>query len=161
ILAPLADTPIQRQHKESLALEDDVADMSYRGWQQEPEDHTMIASHPEIFPSFYSVPTPHLEHDFVKELRDFLLSGMKAFRRLLLGLHQDSGDVVTVFERWRTWRTENCGHVRNGGRTAYYSSVVFRADFLRFVALDYIPSLSQAPLAITALAEYEAALLGR
>ena len=35
ILAPLADTPITRQHKDALVLNDDAADMSYRGWQQE------------------------------------------------------------------------------------------------------------------------------
>ena len=55
ILAPLADTPIQKQYRDSLVLNDDVADMSYRGWHQEPQDHAMIAGHPEIFPSFYSV----------------------------------------------------------------------------------------------------------
>lgn len=33
ILAPLAETPIQQLHKDSLLLNDDVADMSYRGWQ--------------------------------------------------------------------------------------------------------------------------------
>ncbi|PYX91495.1 MAG: hypothetical protein DMG67_09935, partial [Acidobacteria bacterium] len=98
ILAPLADTPIQKQHKDSLVLDDDVADMSYRGWRQETQDHAMITQHPEIFSSFYSVPLPYLEREFIKELRDFLLCGMRVFRRLLLGLHQDSGDVVEVFQ---------------------------------------------------------------
>jgi radical SAM superfamily enzyme YgiQ (UPF0313 family) len=161
ILAPLADTPIQKQHKDSLVLNDDVADMSYRGWPQEFEDHAMIAAHPEIFSSFYSVPMPHLEREFLKELRDFLLSGQRAFRRLLLGLHQDSGSVVEVFQQWREWRTKNGVQFSNGDRTAYYAQSSFPADFLRFVRLHYIPTVSHAPLAITALAEYEAALLGR
>jgi radical SAM superfamily enzyme YgiQ (UPF0313 family) len=159
ILAPLADTPIQRQHKDALVLNDDVADMSYRGWQQDPEDHAMIAAHPEIFSSFYSVPMPHLEREFLKELRDFLLSGMRVFRRLLLGLHQDSGNVVDVFEQWQEWRTKNGIQFSNGDRTVYYAQSAFAADFFRFVRLQYIPS-SKAPLAITALVEYEAALLG-
>jgi hypothetical protein len=160
ILAPLADTPIQKQHKDWLVLDDDLADLSYRGWQQEPEDQAMIAAHPDIFSSFYSVPTPHLEREFVKELRDFLLTGMRTFRRLLLGLEQDSGDVVTVFQRWRQWRAANGVRFSNGDRTAYYAHGSFAADFLGFVELDYIPNASQAPLAITALMEYEAALLG-
>ena len=105
ILAPLAGTPISTQHKDALVLNDDVADMSYRGWRQDPEDHAMIAAHPEIFSSFYSAPLPHLDREFLKELRDFLLSGMRAFRRLLLGLHQDSGNVVDVFQQWQEWRT--------------------------------------------------------
>jgi radical SAM superfamily enzyme YgiQ (UPF0313 family) len=158
ILAPLAGTPISTQHKDSLVLNDDVADMSYRGWRQEIQDHAMIAGHPEIFSSFYSAPLPHLDREFLKELRDFLLSGMRAFRRLLLGLHQDSGNVVDVFQQWQEWRTRNGIHFSNGDRTAYYAQSAFPADFFRFVRLHYVPA-SSAPLAITALADYEAALL--
>ena len=161
ILAPLADTPIQKQHKGSLLLNDGVADMSYRGWRQEPQDHAMIAWHPEIFSSFYSVPLPHLDREFLKELRDFLLCGMRAFRRLLLGLHQDSGDVVEVFQQWRHGRKENGIEFANGDRTAYYAQGGFPAAFLRFVREQYLPAASRAPLAITALVEYEAALLAR
>src|SRR5260370_8730413 len=76
ILAPLADTPIQKQHKDSLVLDDDIADMSYRGWRQEPQDHAIIADCPEIFSSFYSVPPPYLEHEFFKALRVFLLAAL-------------------------------------------------------------------------------------
>ncbi|HET8891043.1 MAG TPA: radical SAM protein [Candidatus Angelobacter sp.] len=159
ILAPLAGTPISTQHKDALVLNDDVADMSYRGWRQEIEDHAMIAGHPEIFSSFYSTPLPHLDREFLKELRDFLLSGMRAFRRLLLGMHQDSGNVVDVFLQWQDWRRDNGIHFSNGDRTAYYAQSQFPADFLRFVRLHYIPA-SGAPLAITALADYEQALLG-
>jgi radical SAM superfamily enzyme YgiQ (UPF0313 family) len=161
ILAPLADTPIQKQHKDSLVLNDDVADMSYRGWRQDPQDHAMIADHPEIFSSFYSVPLPYLDRELLKELRDFLLNGMRAFRRLLLGLHQDSGNIVDVFEQWQEWRIRNGVHFSNGDRTAYYAQDCFPADFLQFVRLHYISTASKAPLAITALMEYEAALIGR
>jgi radical SAM superfamily enzyme YgiQ (UPF0313 family) len=160
ILAPLADTPIQKQHRSALVLDDDVADMSYRGWQQEPPDHAMIAAHPEIFSSFYSVPLPHLEREFVKELRDFLLSGARAFRRLLLGLHQDSGNVVDMFEQWQEWRKKNAAGLSSGERTAYYASGLFPADFFRFVRQHYIPVMSKAPLAVTALLEYETAVHG-
>jgi hypothetical protein len=158
ILAPLAGTPISTQHKDALVLNDDVADMSYRGWRQELEDHAMIAAHPEIFSSFYSAPLPHLDREFLKELRDFLLSGMRVFRRLLLGLHQDSGNVVDVFQQWQEWRTRNEIHFSNGDRTVYYAQSQFPADFIRFVRLHYIPA-SKAPLAITALTEYETAVL--
>jgi radical SAM superfamily enzyme YgiQ (UPF0313 family) len=157
ILAPLAATPITTQHKDSLVLNDDVADMSFRGWRQQPEDHAIIAAHPEIFSSFYSTPLPHLDREFLKELRDFLLSGMRAFRKLLLGLHQDSGDIVDVFQQWLHWRTVNGIHFSNGDRTIYYAQSQFPADFLEFVRGQYVPA-SKAPLAITALVEYEAAV---
>src|SRR6478752_550555 len=158
ILAPLAGTPISTQHKDALVLNDDVADMSYRGWRQELEDHAMIAAHPEIFSSFYAAPLPHLDREFLKELRDFLLNGMRAFRKLLLGLHQDSGNVVDVFQQWQEWRAGNGIQFSNGDRTVYYAQSQFPADFICFVRQDYIPA-SKAPLAITALADYEAALL--
>jgi radical SAM superfamily enzyme YgiQ (UPF0313 family) len=158
ILAPLADTPITRQHKDSLVLNDDVADMSFRGWRQEPEDHAIIAAYPEIFSSFYSAPLPHLDREFLKELRDFLLSGMRAFRKLLLGLHQDSGNIVDVFQQWQEWRTRNGIYFSNGDRTIYYAQSQFPADFFEFVRVQYVPA-SKAPLAITALVEYEAAVL--
>jgi radical SAM superfamily enzyme YgiQ (UPF0313 family) len=157
ILAPLAATPITTQHKDSLVLNDDVADMSFRGWRQQPEDHAIIAAHPEIFSSFYSTPLPHLDREFLKELRDFLLSGMRAFRKLLLGLHQDSGDIVDVFQQWQEWRTGNGIQFSNGDRTIYYAQSQFPAHFFEFVRQQYVPA-SQAPLAITALVEYEAAV---
>ena len=158
ILAPLAGTPIEKLHTDSLMLSDDVADMSYRGWPQAAEDHALIGEHPEIFSSFYTVPMSFLENEFLKELRDFLLNGMSVFRRLLLGLHQDSGNVLDVFEQWRAWRATRGMVFSNGDRTAYYAHRNFPAHFLEFVRLHYIPSAARAPLAITALADYEAAV---
>src|ERR1051326_4940991 len=146
ILAPLADTPITRQHKDALVLNDDASDMSYLGCAQDTEDHALIADHPEIFSSFYSIPLPHLDREFVKELRDFLLNGQRAFRRLLLGLHQDSGDIVDVFEQWQAWRAHNGIQFVGGERTVYYAQERFPADFFRFLRLHYIPSISKAPL---------------
>src|SRR5262249_18030587 len=42
----------------------------------------------------------------------------------------------------------------------YYAHGGFRSDFFCFVRLRYIPAASKAPIAITTLVEYEAALLG-
>lgn len=159
ILSPLADTPIQKQYKDSLLLNDDVTDMSYRGWGQQAEDFQMIAGHPEIFSSFYSVPTPFVEREFFKELRDFLLNGMRAFRWLFLALHQDSGDMMRVFQQWRDWRVQNGLDFGDGGRTVYYANAEFRADFLHFVHSEYVPGTSKAPVAIAALLECEVAAL--
>lgn len=159
ILSPLADTPIQRQYKDSLLLNDDVADMSYRGWGQQAEDYKMIAAHPEIFSSFYSVPTPFVDREFLKELRDFILNGMRTFRWLFLGLHQDSGNIMRVFQQWQEWRAQN--HIRfgEGGRTSYYANDRFRSDFLEFVGSRYVSAESKAPSAIAALLEPELAAL--
>src|SRR5215471_230742 len=160
ILSPLADTPIQKQHKASLVLDDDIADMSYRGWNQEHEDYEMIAAHPEIFSSFYSVPTPFVKREFLKEFRDFVLNGMRTFRWLFVGLHQDSGNIIKVFRHWQQWRAEGELHFHTPGSTVYYANSQFPADFLRFVQQHYIPVHSKAPAAITALLECESAAHG-
>jgi hypothetical protein len=161
ILAPLAGTPIEKLHKDSLTLSDDVADMSYRGWPQAAADHALIAEYPEIFSSFYSVPLSFLESEFLKELRDFLLNGMRRFRRLLLGLHQDSGNILDVFKQWRARRATLGVGFSNGDRTAYYAHRAFAADFLEFVRVHYLANASKAPVAISALVEYEEAMLGQ
>src|SRR5262249_57300846 len=153
ILAPLAGTPIQTLHRKSLVLNDDVADMSYRGWQQAPADHAMIAGHPEIFSSFYSTPLPHMEREFLKELRDFLLNGMRAFRRLLLGLHQDSGNVVDVFQQWQEWRARDGGPFFRGDRPVYYAQSGFPGGVFPFLQQEYIPP-TNAPPAVNSLVEY-------
>jgi radical SAM superfamily enzyme YgiQ (UPF0313 family) len=136
-LAPLAATPIYQQHQHDLRLED-AADMSYRGWDQAPEDVALIAEHRDIFPNFYTVPTPFLDHEFVKELRDFLLNGMKVLRPLMLDLQEASGDMLEVFHDWRRWRARNKPRFADGERAAYYEDALFPRDFLEFVQVEYL-----------------------
>jgi radical SAM superfamily enzyme YgiQ (UPF0313 family) len=133
ILAPLAGTPIERQHRAQLTLGDAAADMSYRGWDQGPEEEKMVAAHPRIFANFYSVPAQFLNHDFLKELRDFLLNGSKAMRTLLAQLHEATGDLLDVFARWRAWRLRVNGALSGGERRAYYAGSAFAPDFMTFI----------------------------
>jgi len=133
VLAPLAGTPIERQHRPDLALSDEASDMSYRGWDQAPEEEQMIAAHPGIFPNFYSIPAEFLEHAFVKELRDFLLNGSKVMRTLLGQLHEITGDLLGVFQEWREWRIRTQGILSGSDRRAYYASDSFGADFMTFI----------------------------
>jgi radical SAM superfamily enzyme YgiQ (UPF0313 family) len=138
ILAPLAGTPVHQQHKEELFLEDADSDMSYRGWDQGPEEKKMITEHPEIFPNFYSIPTTHVDQEYLKELRDFLLNGIKGARRLLLELRLAGGDMLSVFEDWRAWRSKNKGGRRRDDLAAYYAGASFPHDLLEFVEAEYI-----------------------
>jgi hypothetical protein len=155
ILAPLADTPIHKTHKDDLIFDDVISDMSFQGWKQDPEDVGMIAGHPEIFPNFYSVPTPDLDRRLIKELREFVLSGMQVFRWLLVGLHQDSGDLLEVFRQWREWRLNNKGPIPDNNERAYYSQPGFHREFIEFVRSSWMPE-SRAPNLISTLADYEA-----
>src|SRR5258708_10808973 len=49
LLAPLAETPIETEHRDQLIFDDIISDMSFQGWQQDPADREMIATHPRIF----------------------------------------------------------------------------------------------------------------
>ncbi len=158
LLAPLAETPIETEHRGALIFDDIISDMSFQGWQQDPLDREMIAEHPDIFPNFYSVPTPHLDRQFLKELREFLLNGMAGLRWLLVGLHQDSGDLMKVFAAWREWRELNKGPYPNGNATSYYAGCSFSGEFIEFVRSKYLPTSAKAQLAITSLVDYEESL---
>lgn len=138
ILAPLAGTPIHQQHKKELFLDDADSSLSYRGWDQGPEEKKMIAKHPDIFPNFYSVPTPFLNYEFLKEIRDFLLNGIKTARPLLLQLRLAGADMLLVFEEWRAWRRSNKADLAGYDLAAYYAGNSFPYDLLEFVETEYL-----------------------
>jgi len=157
LLAPLAETPIHSQYRDKLVLDDIFSDMAYQGWRQNAAERAMIAHHPAIFPNFYGIPTTWLDRAFIKELRDFILSGIERFRWLLVALHQDSGDLVRVFEEWRAWRRQALQKefVSDTDSSLYYSRIEFRLEFLHFVLSDYVPRIAKATAALSALLECE------
>ena len=159
LLAPLAETPIHSQYRDRLVLDDVFSDMAYQGWRQNPAEREMIASHPAIFPNFYGVPTTWLDRAYIKELRDFILSGIQRFRWLLVALHQDSGDLLRVFEEWKAWCRQVLQRefVSDSESSLYYSRIEFREDFLRFVRSDYVPRIAKATTALSALLKCESA----
>lgn len=157
ILAPLADTPIHKQHLQELIFDDVISDMSFQGWKQDPRDVSMIAAHPEIFANFYSVPTPYLDRQMIKELREFVMIGMTVFRWLFVALHQDSGSLLDVFEQWREWRTRNKGPIPGNDTRLYHGQAGFYRDFLEFVRSYWLPQKTGgSSIAISTLADYEA-----
>ena len=136
ILAPLAETPIHARYRGQLVLDDVQSDVSYHGWKQELPDRALIAQHPDIFPNFYAVPLPGLSRPWLRELREFLLFGAQRFRWLLVALHQSSGDILKVFDRWLEWRPLPEPYP--------YRSIQFRRDFLKFVRERYLPESGAA-----------------
>ena len=158
LLAPLAETPIESEHRDELIFDDIISDMSFQGWQQDPVDRQMIAEHKSIFPNFYSVPTPYLDRQVLKELREFLLNGMADLRWLLVGLHQDSGNLLKVFLNWREWRVLNKGEYPDANASSYYASCAFPGEFLEFIRSQYLPTCTKTYLAISTLVEYQEVL---
>ncbi|MBP1610031.1 MAG: Radical domain protein, partial [Acidobacteria bacterium] len=160
VLAPLAGTAIYEQYRETLTLDDVFSDTSFHGWHQDPADRELIRSHPNVFPNFYAVPTV-LGRRFIKELRDFIQYGLLWCRWLLVGLHQDGGDLVRVFEAWRNWlganRRVDLGFNGDANSVPYFARREFPKDLLEFVQYVYLPS-AKNPVALGALLDFELAL---
>ena len=138
ILAPLADTPLHREHAPELTFDDIGSDMSHMGWGQEPEDLALIQDHPEIFPNFYAFPTA-LDRELLKSRRGFLSAAARSFRWVLIALHQERAhitDITDGFDRWRLQYTTDPPHGASIG--SYYPSERFRREFADFVAAEHV-----------------------
>ena len=157
ILAPLPDTPIHRQYREELSFDDIFSDMSHQGWDQDPQDRQLIASHPDVFPNFFAVPTP-LDRAYIKEVRSFLLCSVSRFRYLLVTLHRDSGNILDVFREFEQSRKQHASSSTDEsvGMCSYYQTDVFRNDFIKFVAEQYVPQSCNAD-SIRAILTYSSA----
>jgi hypothetical protein len=81
---------------------------------------------------------------------------MQVFRWLLIGLHQDSGNLLDVFNQWREWRSRNKGPMPDDNVRFYYTQPAFHREFLEFVRSRYLSVSSRARVAISTLADYEA-----
>ena len=162
ILAPLAATPIYELYKDQLVFDNIFSEMSHQGWQIDPADVDMIMAYPDIFPNFYALPTTELDRAYLKELRDFLTYVSTWFRWLPVALLQDSGDLLKVFDRWRSWLAKNdVGSDRQTGPILYYAHESFRKDFVKFVRTCYLEEMATARLAIETLSRIEDVFTGR
>jgi radical SAM superfamily enzyme YgiQ (UPF0313 family) len=151
ILAPLAETPLYTRYRDQLVLDNIFSDMSHQGWYQDVADRKLIASYPEIFPNFYGLPCP-LGRAYLDEFNRFFMNAVLRFRWLLLALHQESGDLLEVFDAWRAWG----GSRPNPAK--YYCTVEFTRDFKYFLGSVYLKQLRPDSVAVASLVHYYEAL---
>jgi hypothetical protein len=156
LLAPLAGSALHAQYRENLQWEGCSSELSLFSWQQDSADYDLILNHPQIFPEFYAFPSRYLNKSRLMEFRNFALYGAARFRWLIIALHQHSGNLVNVFERWRQWLGKNRPAIRVSGE--YCCSAAFRTDFLEFVATAYPVDGDAEALAVAMLFEYERGL---
>jgi radical SAM superfamily enzyme YgiQ (UPF0313 family) len=133
LLSPLTGTPIHLQHQHQLILDDVISDMAFQGFEQDAQERDLVAAHPAVFASYYSIPTLWLDRRYIHELRLFLLNLRSDFRWLLVALDQIAGDTLKLFAQWQTWRASFGDVSREDSLTTYYSGPVFRKEFLAFV----------------------------
>jgi len=141
LLAPLAETPITTQYENELVFDDIFSDISFHGWEQDPEERAMIMKHPKLFPNFYAVPTRWLERQYLRQVREFILHGIAKARWMMVLLHRESGDLLSVFDEWVAWsaRERELDGVVDTSRR-YYSGDRFPRDLTLFVESTYLES---------------------
>jgi radical SAM superfamily enzyme YgiQ (UPF0313 family) len=157
LLAPLAGTPIQTIYREQLTLDYVFSDISHQGWQQDSAELEMIKAYPDVFPNFYAIPTSHLPRGYFKEIRDFVTYLATWFRWLPVAILQDSGDLLKVFDTWRTWLAGKDADDSEPtfDPAPYYCCRRFRNDFLEFVRTCYLEQSATARDAIEVLLQTE------
>jgi radical SAM superfamily enzyme YgiQ (UPF0313 family) len=132
ILAPLAGTPIQKQYKDEMVLDELCSDASHQGHLHNASDRELIRSYPQIFSNFYLLPTPRLERSRLLELREFMLMASAKMRWLLVALHRRT-DILDVFDGWREHREVLHPGLAGWEMRSYYMEPSSRDEFVRFI----------------------------
>lgn len=153
VLAPLAGTPVQLKYRDQMTLGELCSEMSQQGVSQDSEDYQLIEQHPDIFPNFYLLPTPHLDRARLLELREFALNAVGHFRWLLCAIDQSTEEFHEFFVTWRQFRLTDRPRLSGPQLRKYYKSHYFRTDFLSFVK----SSPAGQHMIVRALLEFEEA----
>lgn len=158
VLAPLAKTPISDQHHDALYFDGKYSDMSHQGWRQDPEDISLIRNHKDVFVNFYAVPTEALSRDYFIEMRDFLMGLALWLRWLPVALVTEYGDMVTIFDKWRSWNANQVRPDREASEIAApdYCTSSFQSRFADFVRECLLPDDIGTASALRALTDIEA-----
>lgn len=133
ILAPLAETPVHSQHRQTLVLDELCSDMSHQGCRQNEADLRLIRAYPDIFPNFYLLPLQHLDRNCVLELREFMLNALARFRWLIVAIDQSAHGIGGFFCDWRDYRLNLRPGLHGLDLRRYYRTVEFGNDFRSFV----------------------------
>ncbi len=155
LLAPLAETSIHATYRNQLMLEQLCSDMSHQGRSQNLLDRDLIRKYPEIFPNFYLLPVPHLDRDYLLELREFLLMARVRARWLMVALYPDAPNMLDAFSAWRKHRMQVRPGLHGWEIRSYYTRDLARTEFARFIC-DYFGN-AIAP-AVECLASFDQAL---
>jgi radical SAM superfamily enzyme YgiQ (UPF0313 family) len=153
LLVPVAGSSLYDQFRGKLQWDGIFSDLTVQNWRQDLEDYALIKKYPEVFPDFYAFPSPFLDHRHLADIQSFIIYGIDRFRWLMIALHQFSGDILDVFERWLLWRAHHqpAGKANN----EYYANIEFRNDFLEFAGFTYLSDDNPDAIAVAALLEYE------
>lgn len=133
ILAPLSNTPMHLNHRHEMVLDELCSAVSHQGSKQDAEDVELISRYPDIFSSFYLLPTPHMDRELLFELREFMLMGTFRFRWLLGAVDQAGDGILDVFVEWAACRRLRHSELTGLDIRHYYRTPEFVAEFVAFL----------------------------
>jgi radical SAM superfamily enzyme YgiQ (UPF0313 family) len=155
MLAALAETPLHSKYREELLLDPIWSDFYGEAWTRDNESRQLIADHPELFPNFYVLPLSQ-DRDYLQELRNFVLFGLKRCRWMMVALQAECrGDFLGLFDQWLHWNVEQ-GKIERP--PAYYSDISFADDLLNFVGEHYLTKINPGSVAAAGMLRYQTAL---
>ena len=155
MLAALAETPLHSRYRDKLVLDPVWSDFYGEAWTRDSESRQLISDHPELFPNFYVLPLSE-DRDYLQELRNFVLFGLKRCRWMIVALQAECrGDFLGLFDQWVRWNIE---HGRTERPPVYYSDISFADDLLTFVGEHYLTKINPASVATAGLLRYQIAL---
>jgi radical SAM superfamily enzyme YgiQ (UPF0313 family) len=162
LFEPLAETPMSTQYRRELVFDDIFSDLSHQGWKQDLHDRAAIMAYPDVFSNFYAPPTPFLDRAYLQEARIFIGYGLVRYRWLLVALHQETANLLSVFDDWTGWipnqRASTYSEYRRGTLYQYYRSPEFGCDLIKYVRTRYLAELSPASISVPALLGFYDAL---
>ena len=161
LLSPLPGTEIHAKYRHELLCDGILSDIAFQGREPDARDWKLINDHPDVFSSYYAVPTRSLDRLRLIELRHFLVHGEVQFRWLLVGLAQVCGSLSAVFDAWRDYRQRRIPEKSVWRLARFYARARFRREFLRFVRREMFECHPHAKPVLKALVDYHAALGGR
>jgi len=160
LLAPLAETPIEKKYRDLLVFDHIYSDMSQRGWREDLKDLQLIKVFPRVFPNFYAVPTL-LPRRYIAEVCDFVDSMAFWFRWLPIALVDTTGDLLCVFDSWMQWHADRArgkSQEHRDRNSHYYCSSGFARDLLAFVGESIESGRLPNTPSLRNVLEYEEAL---
>lgn len=155
MLAALAETPLHCRYRDQLVLDPVWSDFYGEAWTRDRDSRQLIADHPELFPNFYVLPLNE-DRDYLQELRNFVLFGLKRCRWMIVALQAECrGDFLGLFDQWLQWSVEQ-GRIERP--PAYYSDISFADDLLTFVGEHYLTMINPGSVAAAGMLRYQIAL---
>jgi hypothetical protein len=134
MLAPLVGSPLYEKHKDELQFDGHSSDISL--FLLTNDEIEVVKRHPDVFPNFYYIPTPHMDRNFTKAVS----TSLYACPGLLISLRHAGVDLKDVLQGWVEWQYKN---VNEDSLNHDYYLYRFGLDFSRYLREEVTDSVAK------------------